>query len=125
MLRYLLDEHISPAVATRVSASRADIPIVSLRNLQGGAYLGADDRVLLRAAAERGLSLVTCELRTIPRLLFEWGQAGISHGGVVFVDERSIAPNDIGGLVTALIRLWDSESDLDWRDRLVYLKLAP
>ena len=94
MLRYLLDEHISPAVATRVSASRAGIPIVSLRNLQGGAYLGVDDRVLLRAAAEQGLSLVTYDRRTIPRLLFKWGQAGISHGGVVFVEERSIAPNE-------------------------------
>ena len=53
------------------------------------------------------------------------GQVGISHGGVVFVDERSIAPNDIGGLVRALIRLRDAESDVDWRDRIVYLKLAP
>ena len=84
-----------------------------------------DDRVLLRVAAEQELSLVTYDLRTIPPLLFfEWGQAGISHGGVVFVDERSMAPNDIGGLVRALIGLWDSESDFDWRDRLVYLRLA-
>ncbi len=125
MLGYLLDEHISPAVATGVAAWRTDITIVSLRHLQGGAYLGGDDKVLLRAAVERDLSLVTYDRRTIPRLLFEWGQAGISHGGIIFVDERSIAPHDIGGLVRALIHLWDSEGEFDWRDRLVFLKLTP
>lgn len=119
MLRYLLDEHISPEVARGVSASRARIPIVSLAKWQGGGYLGVNDRVLLRAAAEHSFTLVTYDLRTIPPLLYEWGQAGISHGGVVFVDERSIAPNDIGGLVRALAGLWESEKTFDWQDRLV------
>ncbi len=123
MLRYLLDEHISPAVAARVTASRAKIPIVGLAKWHGGAYLGADDRTHLRAAAGHLLTLVTYNRRTIPPLLLEWAETGKSHVGIIFVDERSIAPNDIGGLARALIGLWGLEGDLDWRDRIVYVTL--
>lgn len=121
MLRYLLDEHISPAVAAGVTALRRDIPIVALRDWAGGA-LGADDTALLRATSQEGLTLITYDLRTIPTLLFEWGQAETSHGGVILIDKRTIEPEDMGGLVHALVALWDARKNIDWRDRVAFLE---
>ena len=43
--------------------------------------------------------------RTIPPLLKAWAEEGRPHGGVIFVDEKTISPADIGGLVWALARL--------------------
>jgi hypothetical protein len=40
-------------------------------------------------------------------LLKDLGEAGISHGGVIFVDEKKVAPKDFGGLVRGLSALWD------------------
>src|ERR1700736_2511276 len=122
MLRYLLDEHISPRVATQISKRSPHIVIFSLQRWHDGAFLQMDDALLLHAAVQEGLTLVTHDRRTIPALLFDWGQAGIGHGGVVFIDERSIAQKDIGGLVKALIAFWNAHNNLDWHNRLGYLK---
>lgn len=121
MLSYLLDEHLSPAVATGVTTRRPDIPIVALRDWQAGAFLGADDEFILAAARSDGRCLVTFDLRTIPALLRDWSDSGLAHGGVVFVHARSFAPDDIGGLVHALIGLWDAEGKRNWTDRVVFL----
>jgi hypothetical protein len=124
MLRYLLDEHISPRVATQISKQSMDIVIFSLQRWQDGAFLQMDDTPLLRAAVQEGLTLVTYDRRTIPTLLFDWGQAGIAHGGVIFIDERSIAQKDVGGLVRALIAFWSAYNHWDWHNRLGYLKAS-
>jgi hypothetical protein len=122
MLRYLLDEHISPRVAVQVSRKCPEIVIVSLQVWHDGALLQADDDTLLRAAAQEGFTLVTYDQRTIPALLFEWGQAGFDHGGVIFIDERCIAPEAIGTLVKALITMWNARSNLEWKNRLIYAR---
>jgi hypothetical protein len=124
VLRYLLDEHLSPAVAAGVTLRRPDIPIVSVREWHAGAFLGADDETILTAAHVDGRSLVTFDLRAIPALLQAWTAFGSPHGGVVFVHARSYAPDDVGGLVHGLIDLWDAEGGRDWSDRVVYLSRA-
>lgn len=121
MLRYLLDEHLSPAVASGIVARRPEVPVVALRDWQGGALLGADDATILTAARADGRTLVTFDLRTIPVLLRTWSESDTAHGGIVFAHSRSFALDDIGGLVHALIDLWDAEGELDWTDRVVFL----
>ncbi|NUQ01833.1 MAG: DUF5615 family PIN-like protein [Armatimonadetes bacterium] len=121
MLRYLLDEHLSPAVASGITTRRPDIPVVALRDWQAGAFLGAADETILAAAHADRRSLVTFDLRTVPALLRVWIESGSVHGGVVFVHARTLAPENVGGLVHALIGLWDAEHALDWTDRVVYL----
>lgn len=120
-MKLLLDEHISPAVARGLSAARGELTVAALREWQAGAWLEASDALRLQAAASDGWTLVTYDLRTIPPLLKEWGEQGIAHGGVVLVDERSIAPSDFGGLIRALERLAAALGDADWRDRVVFL----
>jgi hypothetical protein len=120
-LRLLLDEHITPAVAVQLSRHRPTASILTLNAWQRGTYLGAPDDALLAAAQAAGLTLVTYDLRTIPPLLKQWGEDGTTHGGVIFVDVRTIVPNDVGALVRALAQLWDAEHATPWTDRVIYL----
>jgi hypothetical protein len=54
--------------------------------------------------------------------LRNWGEEGRKHGGVVFVDERTIPPSDHGGLVRALSELWVKTAKWDWTDRVCFLQ---
>lgn len=118
-MKLLLDEHISPAVARGLVG--AVITAEALRDWQAGAYLEADDDVILSAAHAAGWTLVTYDRRTITLLLKTWAEQGLAHGGVIFVDERTLAQNDIGGQIRALQRLVAQLGDVDWEQRVVFL----
>ena len=121
MLSLLLDQNLSPEIAEQVRAKRPEIPIVSLYEWREGTFVGIADTHVLRAATAEGLTLVTYDRKTIPPVLVKWGASGISHGGVVFVDNFTIPSNDFGRLVRALIHYWDQENEGDWTDRIGFL----
>jgi hypothetical protein len=122
MLRLLLDEHISPAVARELRAKHPKLFVLGLMEWENGIHLGSSDEELLQKAAEQRLTLVTYDLRTIPILLKTLVESGHAHGGVIFVDERTIAPNDFGGLVKALAVLWQTDGRQDWTDQVLFLR---
>jgi hypothetical protein len=66
--------------------------------------------------------LVTYDRRTIPPLLKAWVEEGRTHGGVIFVDEKTISPADIGGLVGALAALVSDAGSWDWKNRVAFLR---
>ena len=121
MLRFLLDEHVSPDVARGLRKRRPDIPVVSLQEFVGGSLLGAGDNVLLSAARVEGRVLVTYDRRTVWPLLREWYERGDHHAGVVFVSRSAYPSRDVGALIDALEALWGAQSVMDWTDRAVYL----
>lgn len=122
MLRLLLDEHISPDVARGLRRTRRRIAIHAMAEWEEGNFLGQDDEACLREAAVHGLTLVTYDRRTIPQLLKAWAEAGLEHGGVIFVDEKTIAPADIGGLVRALAALAKESANWSWAGRICFLR---
>ncbi len=122
MLRLLLDEHLSPRVATQLTSHREGLQASSLHTWQAGLYLGASDARILQAASVEGLTLVTYDQRTIPPLLMEWGAQGLSHAGVIFVDTETIRPDNIGGLVRGLLRAFDELGEDDWTNRVFHLE---
>jgi hypothetical protein len=122
VLRFLLDIHIDPAVAAGVRRHRPGCPIVSLRHWQEGAYRTASDATILEAGAADSLTLVTYDSKTIPLLLRGWAQARKSHAGVIFIDDKTNRPNDIGTLARSLVTLWDQRREEDWGDRVMYLR---
>jgi len=88
---------------------------------EDGAFLGQEDSVCLQEAFVQGLTLVTYDRRTIPPLLKRWAEEARSHAGVIFIDEKTISPADIGGLVKALGALVKHAGSWDWTDRILFL----
>ena len=122
MLKQLLDEHISPDVADGLRRRNRTMTIHYLLEWEDGRFLAQEDSVLLQDAARQGLSLVTYDRRTIPPLLKLWAEEGKAHGGVIFVDEKTISPADIGRLVRALAELAKQAGDWDWTDKVSFLQ---
>jgi hypothetical protein len=122
MLKLLLDEHISPQVASGVRRRNRALVIHSMVQWESGNFLGKEDSVCLLEAAKQRLTLVAYDRRTIPPLLKLWAEEGRSHGGVIFVDEKTISPADIGGLVRALILLAGEIGEMDWTNQVYFLR---
>ncbi len=117
MLKFLLDEHISPDVADGLRRRNRTIIVRYMVEWENGDFLGQEDSACLQEAATQGLTLVTYDRRTIPPLLKAWAEEERMHGGVVFVDEKTISLTDIGGLVWALTRLLKETGKWDWTNR--------
>jgi len=122
MLKLLLDEHISPDVATGLRRRKRTIEVRCMAEWEDGHFLGQEDSPCLRAATAQGLTLVSYDRRTIPPLLKTWAEEERTHGGVVFVDEKIISPADIGGLVRALTRLARETGNWKWTNRVYFLR---
>lgn len=124
MLRLLLDEHISPVIARQLKAKHLNLGALGLSEWEDGMHLGKPDDEILLLAREQGLTLVTYDRRTITPLLKDWAETGTVHGGVIFVDEKTIAPNDFGSLVRSLEALWQAYGDQTWTDWVFFLSRA-
>lgn len=118
----MLDEHISPIVAEQLRSKGLSVLVVSVHEIRGGTLVGSPDSILLLAAAQEGLTLVTFDLRTIPILMREWGAAGKAHAGILLVDQRTVRPDDYGGLVRALEAFCVAQADRDWTNRSAFLE---
>jgi hypothetical protein len=122
MLRLLLDEHISPAVAAGLVRRHRSLTVHSMVGWEDGRFLGQDDSSCLESAAQQRLTLVTYDRRTIPPLLKTWAEEGREHGGVIFIDEKTISPADIGGKVRALSNLIRAAAKGNWTSRVCFLQ---
>jgi hypothetical protein len=122
MLKLLLDEHISPPVAIGIRRRHPSLTVHFMAKWENGQFLGQDDSSCLEHAAEQELTLVTYDRRTIPLLLKAWAAAGRDQGGVIFIDERTISPADIGGQVRALSNLVRESVKWDWNNRICFLQ---
>ena len=122
MLKLLLDEHISPKVAAGLRRRIPGLAIRCMAEWEGGNFLGQEDSVCLQEAFVQKLTLVTYDRRTIPPLLKRWAEEAHSHAGVIFVDEKTISPADIGALVKALAILAKQARTWDWTDRILFLR---
>jgi hypothetical protein len=122
MLKLLLDEHISPDVKSGVQRRNRSIAIHCMAQWESGNFPGEEDSVCLLEAAKQRLTMVTYDRRTIPPLLKLWAEEERSHGGVIFVDEKTISPADIGGLVRALISLMHEAGEMDWTNQVYFLR---
>ena len=123
-LSLLLDENISPVVAEQILQKRPDIRVQSVHHWRDGEYLSVPDILLLEAAHEDGLTLVTYDTQILSELAYRFEEE-VPFSGLIFIDNKTVPSNDFGRLVKALIYLWDSQSERDWKDRLIYLPAPP
>jgi hypothetical protein len=122
MLSLLLDEPISHVVATQIGVRRPDINIQSIFRWRGGALTNQPDHLVLQAATEEDLTLVTYDVSTIMPLTTAWSAAGRVYEGVIFVHHWTIRSDDFGGLIRALEQLWDEEHQQNWTNRVHFLR---
>jgi hypothetical protein len=122
MLQLLLDEHISPDVIVGMRRRDRKVAVRGMVEWEEGSFLGQEDSACLREAAAQKLTLVTYDRRTIPPLLKIWAEAGLHHAGVIFIDEKTIAPSDIRGLIESLGILVKEAREWDWTDRICFLR---
>ena len=122
MLKLLLDEHVALAVAAGLRRRHPSLIVVCLPEWENGEFLGQTDSACLHQAAAQGLTLVTYDRRTIPPLLKAWGEEGQKHGGVIFVDEKTMPPADVGALVQSLSHLVRKASKWEWTNRIFFLR---
>jgi hypothetical protein len=122
MLKLLLDEHVSSEVAEGLRRRLKTVAVHGLAEWERGRLLGLADEVILEEAATKKWTLVTYDRRTIPPLLKIWAEAGCDHGGVIFVDEKTIPPSDFGGLIRALQKLFQDSAKWDWTNRVCFLR---
>ncbi len=124
MLSLLLDENISPRLAKQIELRRHDIPILSVHSWREGCLMAQPDELILVTAVKEGLTLITYDRKTIMPILIQWGEAGIDHAGIVFIDDKTIAPNDFGSLVSSLISLWVQHHEDEWMNTVTYLTMS-
>ncbi|MDO8669861.1 MAG: DUF5615 family PIN-like protein [Dehalococcoidia bacterium] len=125
-MRLLLDEHLPPPLANQLG--RHGIDAAALRDWsfqKKDRFLRRPDHEMLSAALEDGRVVVTCDCRTIPLLLKNWAEQERSHGGVIFVDDRAVSPNDVGGLLRGLLETERRLGSVSWQDPIVFLAKAP
>jgi hypothetical protein len=84
--------------------------------------MGQNDEQLLHEAAAQGLTLVTSDRKTMPPLLKTWAESGRDHGGIIFVDQKTIPSSNFGGLIRALHQLWEETAHWDWTNRSLLLR---
>ena len=111
-MRLLLDAHVPLAVAVQLRQRGVDA--VALRDWRSGAYLTASDEHILLGAVEQNRVFVTYDVHSIPPLLRNLAERGQPHSGVVFIDGRTIRPNDVGALTTGLVALVADAGSADW-----------
>ena len=121
-LQLLLDEHISPDVAVGLRRRNRKAVVRGMVEWEDGSFLGQEDSACLREAAVQKLTLVTYDRRTIPPLLKTWAEEGLHYAGVIFIDEKTISPADIAGLIQSLGILVKEAREWDWTDRICFLR---
>jgi len=122
MLQRLLDEHLSPEVAEGLRRSADQLSVWSLPEWENGRFLGQPDDLLLTTAFKQRLTLVTYDRKTIPPLLKCRAESSQDHGGVIFVDDKTMPAADFGGLILALERLTRETESWDWTNRICFLR---
>jgi hypothetical protein len=122
MLKLILDEHISPDVAEGLRRRHKALNVLCFAEWEDGRFLNAPDGVLLSEAAAQKRTLVTYDRKTIPPLLKTWAESGRQHGGVIFVDNKTIPTSDFGAIIRALQELFRESAKWDWTNRICFLR---
>ena len=122
MASYILDENISPVVAVQVSQKAPDVVIFSISHWHNGEYLNTDGAVILQQAFDENLTLITFDLSTIRPLLKAWSEDGRSHGGVIFIDDKTIASNNHGKIVKSIIQVSEQLKRSDFINGVMFLR---
>lgn len=118
-VRLLLDEHISPDVADLLIKNNVDT--IPMQEWHDGNLLSQSDEQILMAAAAENRALATFDVRSIPVVLRHFAEAGVDHGGVIFISDKTIGQGDIGGIARALLKLSKDYENVSLKNQVLFL----
>src|SRR4051812_6250811 len=122
LMQLVLDAHFSQSVSRPLRSLGIDV--VTLDEWHGGSRRDWPDEMILAAAYIEGRTWVTYDINSVPDLLRERAEAGLSHGGVILIQSRTVRQGDFGGQIRALRALVEQHGDEPWTDRVQYLRPA-
>lgn len=123
-MKLLLDEQLSPDIAVRLRERQHDVVAVCERP----DLVASDDEALLGLALSENRALLTNNVRDFVRIASRWAGEGRSHGGLLFVSDRTLprSRDTIGAYVRALeacLRAHPADDALG--DRIHWLQAEP
>jgi len=122
MLRLLLHEEISLNVAAALRRRSQEIDVRTLAEWEDGNFVGRDLADILREAADQQLTLVTYDRLRIPPILKDWSEEECLYGGVIFLDDESLPPEESLALAAALTRVHQESGNWEWTNRVLFLR---
>ena len=116
-MRFLTDEHVSPALVRGLKRSLPETDVLELRHTD---LLGATDPEVLDFAASQSRILITRDISTVPDFAFERVREARAMPGV-FIWRRKASLGDV--LADLVLVVQASEAD-EWANRVIYLPLG-
>ncbi len=120
-LHLLLDELISPVVLEELRLRVARATVETLMAVGEGMFQDVSCGDLLAFVAQEKIIFVTYDRSAMAATLHNWRETGYPHGGVIVIDDKTVPPSDIQGLVGLLQKLVELSVNWDWANRVVYL----
>jgi hypothetical protein len=118
--RLLADENTSHRFVAACRHIKPNFPIIHISDWKDGAFLSANDPLLLMALSESGTILVSFDRASIPMHAGKLTREGLGHAGVILF-RRSVPVIAYGRQARLLVQFWREAEDWDWADRIEYL----
>ncbi len=119
VVSFLLDEHVSPAVANAIRSVEPTIQVLSVGIDADAPLKQCSDQSLLEFAEAGRWSLVTFDKTTMPLHATEHCAKGLRTWGVfVFPNGNRMSA---GRIAEELVMIWATSEAEEWIDRVDYL----
>ena len=117
-LKLLLDEHINPEVAMKL---RARFPRLDVLSIHDTSWVGLFDAPLLEVLDDERRTLVTRDVNSMPRHANKRLEAGLTHAGIIYADNKRLRQTDTRGLIRRLAAVVEKHGEEDWSCRSGWL----
>lgn len=117
-LRLLTDEHIPPEVA---KALRRQFPGLDTVSIYDTDWRGLQDPPLLEILDAEHRTLLTRDVNSVPAHVNARLAAGLTHGGVIYLDSKRHRQTDVRGLIRRLAEVVQQHGAEDWTCRSAWI----
>jgi hypothetical protein len=114
MVAFLTDEDFNGRIIRGIFLRRPDVDLVRVQDI---GLQGAEEPVILQAAAEQNRILLTHDARTMPVHVRDRLAAGSHIPGVFIVDD--LAP--IGACIEEIVLVLECSAEAEWEDQMHYI----
>ena len=117
-LKLLTDEHIHPDV---VKALRRRFPDLDALSIYDTEWRGLQDPPLLEILDAEKRTLLTRDVNSIPGHANARLAAGLTHGGIMYVDSKRHRQAEVRGLIRRLAEIVARHGGEDWSCRSAWI----